>query len=128
MSVEDDDDNDDNDDVVSSTLIHDMSVSPVRTKHLRGRRPLTEWQDLSPMDDVQGHKHTRQADRNRNQENANANADDKVQSGSKPKSIFGRNFGRDPTKTRKLSFSFPLRRLHKDKEKSKEEGKTKTRG
>ncbi|KAK5257293.1 hypothetical protein LTR20_004275 [Exophiala xenobiotica] len=85
--------------------------------------------DLSPINDVQGH--TGQADKYRTS-NMNKNQEipyNNGQSGSSKSksSIFGRNFGRDQasTKTRKLSFSFPLRRLHKDKDKDKDKEKSK---
>jgi hypothetical protein len=109
----------------------DTSISPLSLSELGVEDD--DDDDQSPIDDdVQGH--IGQAEKNRkNQVVSNAIPYNNGESGSsKPKSsIFGRNLGREQasTKTRKLSFSFPLRRLHKDKEKekSKEDGKTKAR-
>ncbi|KAK5196457.1 hypothetical protein LTR92_004002 [Exophiala xenobiotica] len=108
----------------------DTSISPLSLSELGVEDD--DDDDQSPIDDdVQGHtgqaNKYRTSNMNKNQEIPYNNG----QSGSSKSksSIFGRNFGRDQasTKTRKLSFSFPLRRLHKDKDKDKEDGRTKTR-
>ncbi|KAK5230701.1 hypothetical protein LTR47_007256 [Exophiala xenobiotica] len=108
----------------------DTSISPLSLSELGVEDD--DDDDQSPIDDdVQGHtgqaNKYRTSNMNKNQEIPYNNG----QSGSSKSksSIFGRNFGRDQasTKTRKLSFSFPLRRLHKDKDKAKEDGRTKTR-